>query len=382
MTTVPAQPIRLEWAWPFRCLSCRRSYPAQGFPYQCPVCGGLYDFSTPVVFDPAPRGPGRSEGLSRYRKSLPLPPGAALVSLGEGETPLLEAKAGGENVYFKCEHLNPTGSFKDRGAAALVSALAASGVREAIEDSSGNAGAAFAAYAARAGIRARVYVPASASGPKRLQIQAYGAELVAVPGPRSAAADAARRAAEAGQVYASHAHHPHGLAGMTTIAFEIVEQLGQAPGAVVAPVGQGSLILGMERGFRAMEAAGKIQEMPQLVGVQAQACAPLWAVARAGAAGLGFVQEGETIAEGIRIRNPLRGDAVLEAVAHSGGTWVAVTEEAILQGRSALARLGFFVEPTSAVVWPALAAVASVLRRPIVAVLTGSGFKAMGGRGR
>src|SRR3990170_2725586 len=258
----------------------------------------------------------------------------------------------------------------------LVSARAALGVGEAVEDPSGNAGAAFAAYAARAGIRARVYVPSSAAGPKRLQIQAYGAELLEVPGPRSAAAEAAQHAAEGGPVDASHAHHPHGLAGMATIAFEIVEQLGVAPGAVVVPVGQGSLLIGLERGFAAMKAAGAIGQAPQLVGGQAQACAPLWAVARAGPAGLGVVQEGETIAEGIRIRNPLRGDAALGAVDRSGGTWVAVPEEAIQEGQAELARLGFFVEPTSAVVWPALAAIASELRQPTVAVLTGSGFKA------
>ena len=376
MTSAPAQPNGREWAWPFRCLSCRRPYSPDGFPHQCRVCAGLYDFASPLVYHPEPRGPGRRAGLERYRKSLPLPPGSPLVGLGEGDTPLLEAKVGEAIVHFKCEHLNPSGSFKDRGAAVLVSALAALGVGEAVEDSSGNAGAAFAAYAARAGIRARVYVPSSAAGPKRLQIQAYGAELVEVPGPRSAAAEAAQHAAEGGQVYASHAHHPHGLAGMATIAFEIVEQLGVAPGAVVVPVGQGSLLIGLERGFAALKAAGAIGQAPQLVGVQAQACAPLWAVARAGPAGLGFVQEGETIAEGIRIRNPLRGDAALGAVDRSGGTWVAVPEEAIQEGQAELARLGFFVEPTSAVVWPALAAIASELRQPTVAVLTGSGFKA------
>jgi threonine synthase len=282
---------------------------------------------------------------------------------------------GQETAFFKCEHLNPTGSFKDRGSLVLVSALAALRVTEAVEDSSGNAGASFAAYCARAGIRATVFVPASASGPKRAQIEAYGARVVPVSGPRSAASEAAQRAVGGRTAYASHAHQPHGLAGMATIAFEIVEQLGGAPGSVFVPVGQGTLLLGLSRGFDALRAAGTIDGVPQLVGVQAQACAPLWAVARAGGVGLGFVQEGETVAEGIRIRSPLRGDALLEAVRRSGGTWVAVPEEAILEGRSALARLGLYVEPTSAVVWAALAAAGADVRRPIVAVLTGSGFK-------
>jgi threonine synthase len=375
MTSAAAKPIRLDWTWPFRCLSCRRPYSPSGFPALCPSCGGLYDFEAPLVFTPEPRGPYRRAGLARFRRTFPLPPDSPLVSLGEGDTPLLEARVGQEIVYFKCEHLNPTGSFKDRGSAVLVSALAAFGVGEAVEDSSGNAGASLAAYCARAGIRAKVFVPASASGRKRDQIEAYGANPVPVSGPRSAASEAAQKAVGAGIAYASHAHQPHGLAGMATIAFEIVEQLGRAPGSVFMPVGQGTLLLGLARGFEAMRAAGAIDGVPQLVGVQAQACAPLWAVARAGGAGLGFVQEGETVAEGIRIRSPLRGDALLEAVHRSGGSWVAVPEEAILEGRSALARLGFYVEPTSAVVWAALGTAGAEVRRPIVAVLTGSGFK-------
>jgi threonine synthase len=376
MTRLPGGEARVAWAWPFTCLSCRRPPPPDRLHHHCPECGGLYDFSSSIAYQPEAAALGRSGGLARFRAALPLPPDSPLITLGEGDTPLLPARCGEVTVFLKCEHLNPTGSFKDRGAAVLVSALAALGAREAVEDSSGNAGAAFAAYAARAGIRARVFTPATASGPKRAQIRAYGAELIAVPGPRSAAAEAALQAAEQGAAYASHAHHPHGLAGMATVAFEIFEQLGGAPGSVVVPVGQGTLLLGLARGFDALLAAGVIGRAPQLVGVQAQACAPLWAVARAGSAGLGFVREGETAAEGIRIIHPLRGDQILQAVEASGGTWVAVTEEAILAGRASLARLGFFVEPTSAVVWPALEAIGAELRPPVVAVLTGSGFKA------
>jgi threonine synthase len=170
------------------------------------------------------------------------------------------------------------------------------------------------------------------------------------------------------------------MAGMATAAFEIVEQLGEAPGSVVVPVGQGTLLLGLARGFEALRSAGAIARTPQFIGVQAQACAPLWAVARAGSAGLGFVREGETVAEGIRILHPLRGDQLLQVVDASGGTWVAVPEEAIVEGQAQLAKLGFFVEPTSAVVWPAITATEGGLRRPIVAVLTGSGYKARLGR--
>lgn len=364
------------WSWPFVCSNCRRPYAPEGFPHVCPACGGLYDVDRPLEhsLDPDPT----ARGLARFRPGFALPPGAGLITLGEGSTPLVAAAAAGGTIHFKCEHLNPTGSFKDRAAALIVSALIACGVREVIEDSSGNAGAALAAYGARAGITVRVFVPSQAAGPKRAQMEAYGAQIVEVPGPRQAAAEAAREEAAAGAVYASHAHLPHGLAGMATIAYEIVEQLGGPPASVVVPVGQGSLALGLHAGFEALRRAGRIGTAPALFGVQARACAPLWAVHQAGAAGLGFVLEGPTVAEGIRIRHPLRGDAVLRAIEGSGGGLVAVDEPEILAGRDALARLGLYVEPTSAVIWPALEALRARLRPPVVAVLTGSGLKAPG----
>lgn len=358
---------------PFACLSCTRPFPAPGFPHRCPSCGGLFDFTEKLFYRPRDRG--SDPGIGRYRDTFPLPPGIPWVGLGEGETPLVAAEVGGRRVLFKCEFTNPTGSFKDRGSAVLAHALRAAGVSDVVEDSSGNAGASMAAYAARAGIRARIFVPDSASPLKLAQIQAYGAQIVRVMGPRSNASRAVRREAASGAVYASHAHLPHVLAGMATVAFELYESLRGAPGSVVVPVGQGSLLLGLSRGFEALKAAGAIAAVPGLIGVQARACAPIWAVAHGGAAALSLVGEGRTAAEGIRIREPLRGDAVLAAVEASGGRMEVVGESEILEGRSALARLGFWVEPTSAVVWPVLRRGGGSLAEPVVAVLTGSGYK-------
>ncbi|MEX1248807.1 MAG: pyridoxal-phosphate dependent enzyme [Anaerolineales bacterium] len=316
-------------------------------------------------------------GLWRYRHTFGLPDEAPVISLGEGNTAIVEGEGFGKKLVFKLEYLNPTGSFKDRGTAPLASWLRARGVREAVEDSSGNAGASFAGYAARAGIKARVFVPGYASGPKRLQIEAYGAELVRVEGPRSEAAAAVREAAKAGAVYASHAYLPFGIPGIATVAYELLEQLGQVPGAVVAPVGHGSLLLGVAKGFSALKAAGIIQNLPVLIGVQARACAPLWALATQGAAGLAWVTEGETLAEGVRVLQPVHGDELLVAVEKSGGRFAAVEEQGILPARDALARAGLFVEPTSAIVWVALEEIAEELPEPIALVLTGSGLKAL-----
>ncbi len=353
-----------------KCLNCGRQYPDTGAPYACPNCGGLYDYAEPFTLGDAPAS---APGI--WRDAMALGVNTEPLSLGEGHTPLLAAQVAGRQVFFKCEYQNPSASFKDRGEATLVSFLRSRGVTEAVEDSSGNAGASFAAYAARAGIRARVYVPESASGPKREQIASYGAEVVGVPGPRSNAADAVRRAADAGEVYASHAYMPFNLPGYATCALEIVEQLGQSPAAVIVPAGQGGMLLGMSRGFDALAAAGRIAKIPAMIGVQAAACAPLTALFDMGMLGLSFVTEGATIAEGVRTRSPLRARAVVDAVARSGGRFLAIDEAAILPGRDALARLGFYVEPTSALVWQALQDLLPALADPVVAILTGSGYK-------
>lgn len=362
------------------CTNCRRPYPPSGAPFRCLHCGGVFSQDGGLAYEPDDA----YSGLWRYRASFGLPSDAEMVSLGEGNTPLVEGAAFGRRLAFKLEYLSPTGSYKDRGSAPLLSFLKTRGVNEALEDSSGNAGASFAAYAARAGVKARVFVPDYASGPKRTQIEAYGAELVSILGPRSEAASAVLRAAEGGAVYASHAYMPFGLPGIATIAFELYEQLGnQAPGSIIAPAGHGSLLLGIALGFEALKTAGRIERLPVLIGVQARACAPLWALTTQGPAGLAWVTEGQTLAEGVRVRQPVRGDELLRALDAAGGRFLAVDESEILPARDALARAGLFVEPTSAIVWAGLGQLsklgdlASQLPEPVALILTGSGLKSL-----
>ncbi|HZU87481.1 MAG TPA: pyridoxal-phosphate dependent enzyme, partial [Anaerolineaceae bacterium] len=348
----------------------RQPYPEHGLPYICPACGGIYDFDAPPDFDPKKVEPGLP-GYWRYRHAFSLPVGAPLVSLGEGNTPLIWADAGSEKVALKLESLNPTGSYKDRGSAVLVSRLAADGAQRAVEDSSGNAGASFAAYMARANLAARVYVPESASGPKREQIEAYGAELRPIPGPRSAAAQAVLAEAQQGVPYGSHAYLPFGLAGIATIAYELIEQLGCVPGTVVAPVGHGGLLLGILRGFAA---ALRIEHPPYYVGVQAAACAPLVHAWQNGLATIEQVTEGATLAEGVRVRRPLRAEALLAEIPRGKGEFLAVPEEELLPAFRALAHGGVYVEPTSALVWAAMRQLGKV-PRPLVLIISGIGLK-------
>jgi len=355
----------------FHCTLCHRTYPPDPTRIRCD-CGGALDLRGAPTLDPAQI---RRDDytLWRYRHALPIPPDVPPVTLGEGMTPLVEARWGDLAVLLKCEFLNPTGSFKDRGTTVLVTALAAAGVDRVVEDSSGNAGCSLAAYAARAGIRATIYVPAHASPVKQAQIAAYGAQLIPVPGPRSQAARAVLEAAASGAVYASHVYHPLIHAGMKTAAYEIWEQLGgRLPDAVVLPVGHGSLLLGLAQGFA--ELGG---QMPRLFGVQAAACAPLAAAWESGAADPLPVPEGKTVAEGVRIAAPVRGRAILEAVRASGGAVLAVSDAETLAARQRLAHQGFFVEPTSALAVAALDPLRPRLEGTVVVILTGSGFKSI-----
>ncbi|NCP87479.1 MAG: hypothetical protein CO094_04620 [Anaerolineae bacterium CG_4_9_14_3_um_filter_57_17] len=360
------------------CTNCGRPYPEKGAPHHCPKCGGLFDWKTFPEFDPA-QVDDSQPGLWRYRQALSASPlEVAPVSLGEGRTPLVWADCLGQQVAFKCEFANPTGSFKDRGMTVLLSFLKSRGITSALEDSSGNAGASFAAYAARAGIQAGVYVPVAASGPKIQQARAYGAEIFPISGSRadvSRALEAKISGIFNKTAYASHAWLPQNLPGYATAAYEIVEQIGGAPGAVLCPVGQGGFFLGLYRGFVALQRAGVITTLPRMIGVQSRACAPLWTLANAGYSAYGLVMEGPTVAEGIRVRAPLRTAALMRIVESGHGEFLAVDEAEILPGRDQLARRGLYVEPTSAVVWPALAQILPKISAPVVAVLTGSGLK-------
>lgn len=357
-----------------RCSSCGQPYPENGIPYRCPNCAGLYDFATcPTIH--ADWIDLTEHSLWRYRKAFRLPEHAPKITLGEGGTPLVWEEYEGVTVGFKMEALNPTGSYKDRGSAVLVSHLLARGATMTVEDSSGNAGASFAAYCARAKIKARIYVPDTASGPKLAQIEMYGAELCSIPGPRSAAAEAVLKDANAGIPYGSHAFLPFGLDGIATIAYELWEELGGAPGTVIAPVGHGGLLLGIVRGFAALQQAGLIERTPYYVGVQAAECAPAWLAWNAGLEAMAQVGEGRTIAEGVRVRSPVRAAALCQEIDRNHGTFLAIAEEVILPAVHDLACRGLHVEPTSALTWCALQKMIGKVPEPILLILTGSGLK-------
>jgi len=338
----------------------------------------------PVNLGPAP-GLRRGDiddstcSLWRYRKALLVDAGDA-VTMGEGWTPLVRAEWEGVAVELKLEFMMPTGSFKDRGMTVMVSYLKSRGIREVLEDSSGNAGASLSAYCARAAMRCRILVPAMASYPKIVQIAACGAEVMTIRGSRQDVADAAL-AMSAEIFYASHNWQPFFAEGTKTLAYELWEQLGfRAPDSVVVPVGYGANVLGCERGFSELLRNGEIPRMPRLYGVQAANCAPYYAAFRAGVEHFVPVAVSQTVAEGIASSKPTRMREVLAPVRASGGEIVAVTEDEIVRALAALAGKGFYVEPTSAA---AAAGLSQLIARgairqgeTTVLVLTGTGLKA------
>jgi threonine synthase len=356
------------------CSNCRRNYPSNGVPYRCQNCGGVFDIQEFCAYRPDLLAHA-SDGIWKYRHTFGLPDASPIISLGEGNTPLVWADVKGKRIGFKCEYLNPTGSFKDRGSALMSSFLVSRSVENAIEDSSGNAGASFAAYAARAGIKASIYIPCSASGPKRVQIERYGAEVVGISGSRQHVADVIRAIADTGIVYASHAYLPMNLPGYATLAYELFEQLGAPPGTILLPLGQGGLFIGLARGFQNLIKSGVVNKIPKIVGIQASACAPIWAIHRYGATVINLIGEAESVAQGIQVRYPIRGDTVLKLCTMLGAEILAVEEDLILPGRDQLAQLGFYVEPTSSVVWSPLVDQLEKWDDPIVVVLTGNGLK-------
>ncbi len=372
--TAAAEPAWRSLA--LRCARCRHSHSLDELAWRCGRCGGVLDLAE---FSGAFPGPAVrnvvQNGLWRYADALPLPEVAG-ISMGEGGTPLVPLATGG--IAVKLDYLMPTGSFKDRGAAMLVTLARLLGVRRMLVDSSGNAGAAVAAYASRAGIACEVYVPAFTSPGKIAQLRAYGASVHQISGSREATADAAAEAAtKPGVFYASHVYQPLFFHGTKTYVFEIFDALdGHLPDTLVLPVGNGTLVLGAHIACRELLDQGLIDRLPRLVGVQAAACAPLTAgpvppvegtaPASAVVDGPGFdsalsrrvvdtaTRQCSTIAEGIAIADPARRDQILVAVAESGGEIVAVSENEIRRAQQDLAGQGFYVEPTSAVCWAAV----------------------------
>jgi threonine synthase len=353
-----------------RCPACGREYADR---WHC-ECGAPLRFAEqplPSADDPVDAEIDPRDGLWAFADFLPVD---RHVTLGEGYTPLVDAPAW--DAEFKLEYVFPTGSFKDRGATTTLSRAVEVGAETVLEDSSGNAGAAIATYAARAAVPAEIYVPADVTDSKLQAIRSACADVVRVEGSREDVTDACVAAVERGEGwYASHAWNPAFFAGTATMAFEIAHQRDwSVPDAVVMPLGHGTMFLGAYRGFRALREAGWIDRTPRLLGAQATGYAPIADALHGDADG-----DDNDVADGIQIREPVQREAILSAIEETDGDAIALPAAAVEAEHDRLHAAGFYVEPTSAV---APAALRAYRERGIVdpdddvvVPLSGSGLK-------
>ncbi len=322
-----------------RCIDCATPHEPSIADLNCHHCGGL--FSVEYLELPSSNKP-----------RLPITDISLINSLGEGETPLICLEdtceeLGLESLWAKLEFMSPTGSFKDRGSAILTTMGRDLGVTEFVEDSSGNAGASLSAYAASAGLKANVFTPSNAATGKLDQIQIYGATLHKIAGSRQAATDAAEQyVADNNSIYMSHNLSPYFSEGMKAVSFEVVAFLDDAIDHVVLPVGNGSLLLGMVRGYQELFDSGVISRIPSFHGVQAFSVRPV--VAALNGEAWTHHDARPTGASGIAVSKPPRLSEILDAIRCTNGTGVTVSEDSLLTWQSRLASSeGIFAERTS-----------------------------------
>ena len=316
--------------------------------------------------------------IHQYKNLLEIPPNIKAISLSEGNTPLIsvprvaEALGANFNLFIKYEGLNPTGSFKDRGMTTAVSEAALRGAKTVICASTGNTAASAAAYAARAGMRAIVIIPAGKVAAGKLAgAIAYGANVIQIDGSFDDALTLVVKISEKHPIALVNSLNPFRLQGQKTAAFEICDALGKAPDWLTLPVGNAGNITAYWMGFTQYNTL-KSTHLPQLLGVQAAGAAPLV---------LGHsIENPETVATAIRIGKPARGEEALSAAQASNGMIISATDEEILAAQDLLAASGIWVEPASA------AGIAGLKKKiadgtidldgkQVVAVCTGHGLK-------
>lgn len=391
--TASAVPASL--ATHLRCDDCGHQESLDRPVTVCPACGGLLEVCYDLGRAPADlierAAASRERGIWRWRALLPLRADAEAVTLGEGDAPLLDVpdlahRLNLRQLWLKNDALMPTGSFKDRGFALAVSVARHLGLKAGFTYSSGNAGASFAAYAARAGLDATVFVEAAANETKVAAISLYGARVYRLHYDSSREIfDALQELSRQGEYSFVNFINPVRHEAMKTYAYEICEQLGGAvPDVVVHPVGTGGGLYGAWKGFRELRELGVIDRLPRMVGVQPAVCAPLVEALEHGRdTAITVGDPGATIAQSIAGDSLIHGGRrLLRAIRDSGGFAVGVTEDEIAQAMRLLGAQAVAAEPSAA------ASVAALLgarergligsEESVVAVVTGSALKQPG----
>jgi len=343
------------------CTACGESYSADEIHTICSACGKVlyarYDLDRAAKEIDRDAPASRPANMWRYFELMPVRDPANVVTLGEGMTPLLPAEnlgalTGCSRLMIKDEGLNPTGSFKARGMSAAVSRAKELGISRLALPSAGNAAGATAAYAARAGMEAHVFMPKDAPVANQLESNAFGANLTLVDGLISDAGRLTReRAAEQDLFDVSTLREPYRAEGKKTMGYELAEQLGwKTPDVIVYPTGGGTGIVGIWKAFAEMMTLGWIDSITtRMVSVQAEGCAPIVRAFHDGAAAAEPWAEASTIAAGIRVPSAIGDYLILQALRESQGTAVTVSDAEILSAAGEMARAeGIYPAPEGA----------------------------------
>ena len=369
-----------------RCPRCEISLEGNGVGV-CERCGVVADLvmdlrGVPGLDEVRRR---RESTIWKWRELLPIQNADAIVSLGEGYTPLIDARRLGARLgiprlLVKNDGLLPTGSLKDRVNALSVSRAVELKATVVATSSTGNAAASLAAYAARGGLSCVVFVPEGTAPAKVTQARAAGARVIAVRGPFDAVAALARHAIQEFGWYSAHSDNPWRNAGLKSYGYELLDQLDGIPDWMIHPEASGGAVVGVWKAFAEMRALGWAARRPRLVAAQARGAAPLVTAWEKGLADVEPVTPAATVAEAIKVGRPRLGWQCLRALRESDGAAVAVPDDEILEARALLAECeGVFAEPAAAVSVAAARRLRErgviTERETVVCVVTGHGLK-------
>lgn len=374
------------------CPECGASFDPAEVQTYCTACASplLAGYDLPVLKQEMDKKTisQRSRGLWRWHELLPVTQALSTITLGEGDCALLPAKRLGQKIglqqlYIKDESTNATGSFKARGLSVAVSKALELGLREFVIPTAGNAGGALAAYAARAGLKAHVFMPADTPLANKVEVEKSGADLHLVDGLINDAARAAAAEARAnGWFDFSTFKEPYRVEGKKTMGLELAEQFGwQLPDVILYPTGGGTGLVGMWKAFAELEALGWIgSERPRMVSVQASGCAPIVRAFETNAPRAEPWQNAATLASGLRVPSVFADRLILRALRESAGTAVAVSDRAILEAQKEIAASeGIFCAPEGAATLEAASLLAKSgwiqPHEKVVLFNTGSGLK-------
>lgn len=335
----------------FICTKCGKKESTKTLKPHCD-CGGLWKLEYELPKFDLKKIKKDNWSIFRYREFMALESKyGEEISLGEGMSPVIRFD---ENLLIKMDYFMPTLSYKDRGAAALMTHCKSLDVENVVQDSSGNAGNSVAAYAAKAKIKCEIFVPEGTSPNKIRMIKAHGAKATVVEGNRDHCAEVCRKKVQnEGVYYANHVYNPFFYEGTKTYIYEVYEQLGRIPENIFVPVGNGTLYLGVIFGLEHLLKSGIIDKMPQIFAVQSENCDPLLQAQRENLNEPKEVTVKPTLAEGIAIGKPMRGEEILELAKKYSVKFIHAPEDKIMEAKDILAKSGIYCEHTTASIYAA-----------------------------